>query len=486
VSIIRPCAEHQEAIIELAPRRQLRAIAEAALGLIMLGRGAGSWAAAALAAISGAASPVAAAPGGIEKIDHILVVYLENRSFDHLYGSFPGANGLSQAGDAARQVDRHGKPYSVLPEVLDTTKRPAVVDARFPTGLPNRPFDIGKYVSRDEKTGDMVHRFYEEQLQIDGGKMDKFVAFSDAGALVMGYYDARETELWAYARKYTLADNFFHGAFGGSFLNHMFLICACAPKYPNPPKDLVVQVDANGRVIAGGPVLPNGYVVNSIQSSYQPHAANITDSVQLLPPQEGVTIGDRLSEKGIRWAWYSGGWNDALAGKPDELFQFHHQPFAYFKQFGDGTAARMEHLKDEADMLAAIADGHLPAVAFWKPIGAENEHPGYANVSSGDHKVAHVLKLLEQSPLWSSTAVIITYDENGGFWDHVAPPKIDAFGPGTRVPTLIVSPYAKKGFVDHTQYDTVSILKFIEHRYHLQPLGTRDASANDLTSAFEF
>jgi phospholipase C len=423
---------------------------------------------------------------GIDKIDHVLVIYMENRSFDNLYGLFPGANGLAQAGDTATQVDKDGKPYQALPAVIDTTKKPPAADERFPMDMPNKPFDIGKYVSLDEKTGDMVHRFYQEQQQIDGGKMDKFAAFSDAGGLVMGYYDASKTELWSYAQKYTLADNFFHAAFGGSFLNHIYMVCVCAPKYPNAPADLVAQLDTNGMMSKDGAVTPDGYAVNTIQTSYQPHSAKITDPAKLLPPQEGITIGDRLSEKGVSWAWYSGGWDDAIAGKPDALFQFHHQPFAYFKQFGDGTEARKEHLKDEKEMLSGIAAGNLPAVAFWKPIGAENEHPGYANVSSGDDKVASVLKSIEQSPLWASTAVIITYDENGGSWDHVAPPKIDAWGPGSRVPALIISPFAKKGFVDHTQYDTSSILKFIEHRFGLQAVGTRDAAANDLTNAFEF
>ncbi len=437
-------------------------------------------------AMLGAAGAQTHAADGIDKIDHILVVYLENRSFDNLYGLFPGANGIAQAGDAATQVDKDGKPYLTLPAVMDTSKKPAVVDARFPADLPNQPFDIGKYVPLDQKTGDLVHRFYQEQAQIDGGKMDRFAAYSDAAGLVMGYYDTGKTELYAYARKYTLADNFFHAAFGGSFLNHFWLVCACTPKYPNAPPDLVAQLGADGMLAKDGAITPAGDAVNTMQTSYQPHSAKITDAAKLLPPQEGVTIGDRLSEKGVSWAWYSGGWDDALAGKPDASFQFHHQPLAYFKQFGDGTPGRQEHLKDEADMLAAIADGSLPAVAFWKPIGAENEHPGYADVASGDHKVASALKSLEQSPLWASTAVIITYDENGGFWDHVAPPKIDGWGPGSRVPTLIVSPFAKKGFVDHTQYDTTSILRFIEHRFDLQPVGTRDAAASDLTNAFEF
>jgi phospholipase C len=440
----------------------------------------------AMLSVLGIAGAQAAGPEGLKKIDHIVVVYMENRSFDNLYGLFPGANGLSQADGTSLQVDKDGKPYQSLPAVMDTNKKPAAADERFPMDMPNKPFDIGKYVSLDEKTGDMVHRFYQEQQQIDGGKMDKYAAFSDAGGLVMGYYDASKTELWGYAQKYTLADNFFHAAFGGSFLNHIYLVCVCAPKYPNAPADMVAQLDGSGMLAKDGAVTPDGYAVNTIQTSFQPHSAKITDPAKLLPPQDGVTIGDRLSEKGVSWAWYSGGWNDALAGKPDALFQFHHQPFAYFKQFGDGTDAKKQHLKDEADMLAAIADGSLPAVTFWKPIGAENEHPGYANVSSGDHKVATVLQQIEKSPLWASTAVIITYDENGGSWDHVAPPKIDGWGPGTRVPALVISPFAKKGFVDHTEYDTTSILKLIEERYDLQPLGARDAAANDLSNAFDF
>jgi len=440
----------------------------------------------ALLTVLGATGVQAAAPEGLKKIDHILVVYLENRSFDNLYGLFPGANGLSQADGAALQVDKDGKPYATLPAVMNTNKNPAVVDDRFPSDLPNKPFDLAKYVTLDQMTGDMVHRFYQEQVQIDGGKMDKFAAYSDAAGLVMGYYDASQTELWAYAQKYTLADNFFHAAFGGSFLNHIYFVCACAPKYPNAPDALKAQVGSDGMMTKDGALTPDGYAVNTIQSSFQPHSAKITDATKLLPPQDMPTIGDRLSEKGISWAWYSGGWNDALAGKPDPLFQFHHQPFIYFKQFGDGTDAKKQHLKDEADMIAAIGDGSLPAVSFWKPIGEENEHPGYANVSSGDHKVASVLQKIEQSPLWASTAVIITYDENGGAWDHVAPPKIDSWGPGTRVPAIIVSPFAKKGFVDHTQYDTTSILRFIELRYDLAPLGTRDASTNDMTNAFSF
>jgi len=418
----------------------------------------------------------------IEKIQHIIVIVLENHSFDNMFGHFPGADGIDNAGKAALQVDESGKPYSVLPQVMNTESKPPVVDKRFPGNLPNKPFPIEKYVPASDETGDLVHEFYHEQLQINGGKMDKFVAFSNAGGLAMGYYDGSKTALWKYAQKYTLADNFFHGTFGGSFLNHMWLICACAPRFENAPKDMVIQLDKDNHVLKWGPITSDGYAVNSAFSTYNPHPLS-TDKEKLLPPMDEPTIGDRLSEKNISWAWYSGGWNDALAGKADKTFQFHHQPFAYFKKYADGTAAKKEHLKDGADFIVDIKNDKLPAVSFYKPLGEFNLHPGYANLTNGDAHIASILKSIEDSPAWKNTVIIVTFDENGGYWDHVSPPKIDRWGPGSRVPTIIISPFARKGFVDHTIYDTTSILKFIENRYGLKPLSTRDAKVNDLSAS---
>ncbi len=142
-------------------------------------------------------------------------------------------------------------------------------------------------------------------------------------------------------------------------------------------------------------------------------------------------------------------------------------------------------MKDASDFFAAIDNGSLPAVAFYKPIGRDNEHPGYTDLVAGDEHLADVVARLRASPNWPDMLIIVTADENGGFWDHVAPPRIDRFGPGARVPTLIISPFARKGYVDHTVYDLTSILKTIETRFDLAPLASRDAMAADLRHALE-
>ena len=437
------------------------------------------------------------------KINHFVVIYTENRSQDGMLADVPGADGFAGMKDLPPQVDNDGSVLKTLPPVWVK----GVADPRFNNPLPNAPFDLAAFVPADQNTPDMVHRFYEEQEQINGGKMDKFAAVSDAGGLVMGYYGAHGQQLADLARQFTLLDHFHHAAFGGSFLNHFWLVCACTPKFEKPPEKLMVALDPATGFLArkdtspksaidgppqwvnGAQVTPDFYAVNTLQPANPPFA-DTSKLEERLPLQTLPTIGERLSEKGISWAWYSGGWNDAVSGKikpyaPPEYFQPHHQIFNYFAAYAPGTKAREEHLKDGADLMAAIKDGSLPAVVFYKPIGRDNEHPGYANLSSGDAHVANVIKAIMAGPNWSDTMIIVTADENGGTWDHVAPPKGDRWGPGLRVPTLLISPFAKKGFADHTVYDTTSILRTLEVRYGLAPLGARDATVADLRNAFE-
>lgn len=464
-----------------------------------------------------ASTPAPQAASPLDKIDTVVVIYAENRGFDNLYGDFPGANGLAQASAEARtQRDRDGSVLAELPPIWKglTAKgvTPAITQAQT-EHLPNAPFAIddpkGFNAGQTVITRDLVHRFYTNQMQIDGGRNDKFAAYADSGALVMGHYDGATQAMRQLARQYTLADNFFMAGFGGSFFNHMMLACACAPYYPDadksPAKDSISVVDADGvtltlapnspksalegppKFVRDGNLTPDFHAVNTMQPPYQPSANKpapggdpaLADPANptTLPPQTAQTLGDLLSAKGVSWAWYSGAWAATLAHgneEPVPNFQYHHQPYNYFANYAPGTAARAEHLRDGglngAAFIKAIDDGKLPAVSFYKPQGNLNQHSGYADVTSGDRHIADVVAHLQKSPQWKHMLVVVTYDENGGYWDHVAPPKADRWGPGTRIPAIIISPYARKGFVDHSFYDTTSILRFISHRFDLPAL----------------
>jgi phospholipase C len=425
------------------------------------------------------ATPALAQPAGddpLAKIGHIVVIFEENRSFDSFFGKFAGANGLANAGDAATQIGPDGQPYKTLPAAIDSNLKPIGEDKRFPAQLPNQPFEINPYVSLEEDTGDLIHAFFQEQMQINGGAMNRFAAISTAKGLAMGYFDLSSTYLWKLARDFTLGDATFHSAFGGSFLNHAFLVCSCAFKWPNAPEAIVAKLDASGAMVKDGQVSPEGYAINTSRSVYL-HAATDTDPSRLVPPQTMPHIGDRLDAKDVSWKWYSGGYDDAMAGHAAPHFAFHHQPLQYFQDLAPGTAAQKAHLQDYKDLVRDIEQNTLPQVVFYKPIGELNQHPGYANVADGDGHLAEVISMLQKSPAYQDMLIIVTYDENGGQWDHVAPPRRDKWGPGTRVPLIAVGPTVKRGYVDHTPYDFGSILRTIELRFALEPLNEADGNA---------
>jgi phospholipase C len=423
-----------------------------------------------------AASAQSAASDPLAKIGHIVVIFQENRSFDNFFGNFPHANGLANAGDKSIQIGPDGRPFKVLPPAIDSNLKPPDVDRRFPAQLPNRPFQINRFVSLDDETGDLIHAFYQEQMQINGGAMNRYAQVSNAKGLAMGYFDISRTYLWMLAQQFTLGDAMFHSAFGGSFLNHAFLVCSCAFRWPNAPEAIVAKVDADGNLVKDGQVSPDGYAINTSRSVYL-HAPSDTDPSKLVPPQTMAHIGDRLDAKNISWKWYSGGYDDAMAGHPDSRFQFHHQPLQYFQDLAPGTPAQKAHLQDLKDLERDIAQNTLPQVVFYKPIGQYNQHPGYTNVTDGDNHLAALVPKLQHSAAYRDMLILITWDENGGQWDHVPPPRRDKWGPGTRIPLVAVGPTVKRGYVDHTPYDFGSILRTIEARFGLEPVNEADGNS---------
>jgi acid phosphatase len=551
------------------------------------------FAALALPAAAAAAKRTERAPA------RIVVIYQENHSFDNLYGGWERVRGRSSASRAhTRQVNQQGTPYSCLLQndvnltspPLSATCHDATTGTAFDSHFTNRPFVIDRFIPSTARTcpapgasapngvmapngspggctRDLVHRFYQEQYQLNDGRQNRYVTGSDAVGLTMGGYATRKLPIYRYLHRrrhphYRIADNFFQAAFGGSFLNHQWLAAAATPTWPSAVNDgsaddLHSVVDANGMPTteplyasplgaaakdmaltascappAGRPATPPGvlcgdYAVNTIQPAYQPYSPG-TAAARRLPPQTHPTIGDRLSARHVSWAWYSGGWSNANGDVnapgwsngtapaaptatnprpcpdadtipaaewpncPDRLFQFHHQPLNYFKSFAPGTPDRARHLRDEQEFEDQLGDStrrcRLDEVSFVKPIGAENEHPGYASAREGSDHLVDLLRRIRRSRCGRNTMVIVTYDEFGGQWDHVTPPgqgsrggPHDVMGPGTRIPALIVDPHQRRRFrVDHRRYDTTSVLATIETVERLRPLTSRDRAVNDL------
>jgi acid phosphatase len=322
-----------------------------------------------------------------------------------------------------------------------------------------------------------------------------------------------------------LCDNFFHSAYGGSFLNHQWLVAAASPPWTEPiPSGLQSSYDPARKVLNDNALTIDGeYAVNTVQPLLAPFSLGTATDRRLSinntdPNKPGYTpnIGNRLDDAGVDWRCYSGGWNDALANNVtanSKLFQFHHQPFAYYTKYApfeepptkDGhardyspldppklnpaTTGPKAHLQDEQDFFKDVASGKLAPVSFIKPQGPDDEHPGYANLVTGQQHVAELVAAVQKSTIWEDCVIIITYDENGGRWDHVVPPvRKDGWGVGVRVPTIIVSPFVQRGAIDSTEYETVSILKLIERRFNLAPLASRDSNPeiNDLTQVLGY
>jgi len=524
----------------------------------------------------------------LKGFNHIVVVYQENHSFDNLYGHWgevdeDSVDGLSDAPTSrtvqVRQDNQTAYKCLLQNDVNLTSPAPLPTTCTDSTGTPfqsafkNQPFAIEDFVASTDTTcpkpvgafaangfakgtglpggctKDIVHRFYNEQYQINGGRQNRYVTGSDAAGLSMGYYNTKKLPIYVYlhsrgAPKYVIADSFFQGAFGGSFLNHQWLIAAAAPVFAGAPNDasatdLHSVVDANGMPTstplytsllgaaakdaqltascnppAGRPATPAGvvcgdYAVNTTQPFNQPFSPG-TANARRLPVLHNATIGDRLSAKHVDWAWYAGGWSNATGAVgasgwtngtgvtctdpnhnpastfplcPDVNFQFHHQPFSYYANYVPGTAARAAHLRDEAEFIQAAHNGTLKPVSFVKPVGEENEHPGYTSETEGSHHLVDLIKAVVEGPKGKDTLIVITYDEFGGQWDHVPPPphdrhgkdkvRADVWGPGTRIPAILISKQFDRSGVSRQDYDTTSIVKMLEQRFDLEPLVQR-------------
>ncbi|HKG49776.1 MAG TPA: alkaline phosphatase family protein [Actinomycetales bacterium] len=496
---------------------------------------------------------------GRDRITNLVVIYQENHSFDNVFGNWgrvgrDRVDGIAQATQRQRtQVDQDGFAYGcLLQKDVNLTSPPLdgwCRDTRPKVGstsFANGPWLIDDFIRPEDTTcpapgqsapngvlkgsgqpggctRDLVHRFYQEQYQLNRGRQNRYVTGSDAVGLTMGTYDTKRLPIYNYlhswrAPHYVVADRFFQAAFGGSFLNHQYLIAARAPIDTDPgagatptrnsvvdsnrmPINYPLYTATRSDVVDGQLTqkCANGatnnvalacgdFAVNTVQPSSPPFGNGA--KIPLVDDSKYPNIGDRMTAAGVSWNWYAGGWNDAAAGRPGPLFQYHHQPFNYFADYAPDKPGRA-HLRDETEFFAAARGGGLPTVSFVKPYGAENEHPGYASEPNGSDHLVDLIKAVQAGPQARHTLIVVTYDEFGGQWDHVPPPGQgssttgvrDAFGPGTRIPALVISKAFRRSGVDHTVYDTTSILASIERALGLAPVDTRDARVADLSPA---
>jgi phospholipase C len=458
----------------------------------------------ALLAAAALAVPAAAAPkpATTTPIQHLVVVYQENSSFDHYFGTYP------------RATNPPGEPaFAAAPDT------PAVngLTPQLLTQNPNlaNPF---RFDRADLFPCDQLHDYALEQKAFDGGKMDGFVQWTGTPdpscqkTQVMGYYDGNTvTALWEYAQHYAMGDAFFGSTFGPSTPGALNLVAG--QTHGANPAAIPDEV-ANGTVI-GDP---------------DPGLDDCSSQPQVT--MSGRTVGDLLSAKGVSWGWFQGGFRSCTAshtpldGKSVTDYVPHHEPFQYFASTANpnhlpptSTAAighddQAHHQYDLADFWTAADAGNLPAVSFLKAPAYQDGHPGNSDPLDEQTFLVQTIDRLEQLPTWKTTAIVVAYDDSDGWYDHAFPTilqqsndplydglyggglcgapgagaYLDRCGPGPRLPFLVISAYAKRNAVSHTQIEQASILRFIEDNWSLGRLGDQsfDARAASIADLFDF
>ena len=502
-----------------------------------------------------AASPQDALPTSTP-IKHVVIIFGENESFDHYFGTYP--NATNPAGEPAFT------PASGTPTVNGFT--PALLSNNPNLNSANgagaaNPFRLDRSQAH---TSSQNHAYGPEQSAFDHGNNDLFPEFTGAAGtggtgvfntkgLVMGYYDGNTvTALWNYAQHFALSDNSYSSTFG-----------------PSTPGAIdLISGQTNGAV---GFAPSNGSSTNTInnivadgQSGFtmfgdsDPHGDVCSSTTAATTEMTGKNIGDLLNAKNITWGWFEGGFNlqavnpngstgctrsstSVTVGANENDYVPHHQPFQFYPSTRNlshtrplsiasvGTSADggANHQYDTSDFIAAVQAGNFPSVSFLKAPAIQDAHPGNSDPLDEQTFVVNIINMLQQSPEWSSTAVILAYDDSDGWYDHAnnvinpsnsaqdsytgaqqcAPlpntagamttplsginglPVQGRCGYGTRQPLLVVSPFAKPNFVDHTLTDQSSIIRFVEDNWLSSQRigqGSFDGIANPITNMLDF
>jgi phospholipase C len=463
------------------------------------------------------AFPPSPRPTTATPIKHLVVIFQENESFDHYFGTYP-------------KNDSSEPPFNAAPNT------PAV-NGLTPTLLTNNPNKAVAgnpfLLTREQAaTCDNTNKYTPEQEAFDGGLLDMFnllapsakTAATCGGStgfylppnLEMGYYTGNTvTALWNYAQHYAMSDNFFDTEFGGTVEGHLNLLSG----------------QTNGLAVGNSTLLTtslisNNTVINNVQPANDDCAASNPPTITMT----GHNVGDLLNKAGVTWGWFYDGFrsNGNLPGNPatcgNPLYNSHYAPFGYWASTSNphhlaptsaatiGTTDPANHNYDLSDLWEAVAANNLPAVTFIKGSSLETGHPMDSTPLEEQTFLVNTINKLEESPEWNEMAIIVAWDDSDGWYDHVAGPIVnhstdnandgiqgapskgtgscgalgtgadnDRCGFGPRLPFLVISPYAKQNYVDHSLNDTTSILRFIEYNWSLGAVGSLGIS-NDLQS----
>ncbi|HEY3993231.1 MAG TPA: alkaline phosphatase family protein [Ktedonobacteraceae bacterium] len=446
-------------------------------------------------------------------IQHVVVIFQENVSFDHYFGTYP--NATNPAG-APRFAARPGTPS---------------VNGLTPALLTNNPNSANpQLLSRSQAiTCDQDHAYTDEQKAYDKGLVDQFVQSASGSkctdkSTVMDYYDGNTvTGLWNYAQNYALNDNSFGTTYGPSTPGALNLISG--QTHGATPTDFGFP---------GYPVTANGTVLNDADPTYDACSAK-SGTIAM----SGKNVGDLLNTQGVTWGWFEGGFTPSsttsgvacgtthpnIANVSVTDYIPHHEPFQYYQSTSNpnhlppssplkiGQTDQANHQYDLSSFWTAYDHGYLPAVSFLKAPAYQDGHAGYSDPLDEQTFLVNTINKLENSPFWKNTAIVINYDDSDGWYDHVIAPvmsqsnisadaltgtgacgtaKAGAYqgrcGYGPRLPLMVISPYAKKNFVDNTLTDQSSILRFIEDNWQLGRIGDQsfDALAGSLNNMFAF
>ena len=458
-------------------------------------------------------------------IKHLVVIFQENVSFDHYFATYPVS--INPPGEPTFNYKANTPSVNGLNNAL-RVDNPNLVN----------PFRIPR---SNASTCDNDHFYTRLQEAYNGGLMDKFVQTNSVSkgcqpSLTMGYFDGNTvTAMWNYAQHFSMNDNFFASTFGSSTPGAINLISG--QTHGATPSQLNETLGgSNVWYISGGTLMNDA---NPLFDKCSNPATKSFPKATL----NGTNIGDRLNSKNITWGWFQGGFkptNTTSSGEPNcgsahgnykgspvTDYLPHHEPFQYYNSTVNpnhlpptsvsmiGRTDQANHQYDVSDFWEAADSGNMPSVSFIKAPAYQDGHAGYSSPLAEQTFVVETVNHIQKLPEWNDTAIIITYDDSDGWYDHVMPlivsqsddPKTDALlgseglcghpaqdhykdrcGYGPRLPFIVISPYAKENYVDHGVIDQTSIIKFIEDNWNLEKIGDQsfDEKAGFILDMFDF